>query len=317
MLDAKTLGLKSIGTIHHNLGFDELFEHETRNDEGRIASNGTMMIDTGKFTGRSPKDKYFVHQLPSSNHIAWGRINQPVAPEVFDELFAEVTDYLSGKDLYVTDGFCGANEKTRRPVRFVTEFAWQSHFVKNMFIRPEADELKGFKPTFTVYNASNLKNEKWEKHGLNSEVFIIFNIEKNVAIIGGTWYGGEMKKGIFTMMNFWLPLDGILSMHCSANVGTGGDVCLFVGLSGTGVLSGLVADFDQDGDEDIVQADVGTGSEYFLESWDTTVCPNPPCAAGADDPANDWVRVRLSGHAHDAFLTDRTTASDLIGTRIV
>jgi phosphoenolpyruvate carboxykinase (ATP) len=233
-IDAEALGLKSVGTIFHNLGYDELFEHESKNAEGHVAQNGTMMVDTGKFTGRSPKDKYFVHQLPSFKNIAWGKINQPVAPEIFDELYAEVTEYLSGKDLYVTDGFCGANEKTRKSVRFITEFAWQSHFVKNMFIRPGVKDLAGFAPNFTVYNASNLPNKEWERHGLNSEVFIIFNIEKNVAIIGGTWYGGEMKKGIFTMMNYWLPLQGILSMHCSANVGKDGDVCLFFGLSGTG-----------------------------------------------------------------------------------
>jgi len=233
-VDAQTLGLKSVGKVYHNLDFVGLFEHEKQNDEGRISANGTMMVDTGKFTGRSPKDKYFVHQLPSFENIAWGKINQPMAPEVFDELFDEVLDYLSDKDLYVTDGFCGSNEKTRKSVRFVTEFAWQSHFVKNMFIRPGEEDLKGFSPNFTVYNASNLTNKQWERHGLNSEVFVCFNIEKNVAIIGGTWYGGEMKKGIFTMMNYWLPLQGILSMHCSANVGKDGDVCLFFGLSGTG-----------------------------------------------------------------------------------
>ncbi|PLX83514.1 MAG: phosphoenolpyruvate carboxykinase (ATP) [Desulfuromonas sp.] len=233
-LDAAMLGLKSVGKLYHNLSYDELFEHETKNSEGQVSDNGTMMVDTGKFTGRSPKDKYFVHQLPSFENIAWGKINKAVAPEVFDELYAEVTDYLSGKDLYVTDGFCGSNEKTRKSVRFVTEFGWQSHFVKNMFIRPGEQDLEGFAPGFTVYNASNLSNKDWERHGLNSEVFVIFNIEKNVAIIGGTWYGGEMKKGIFTMMNYWLPLQGILSMHCSANVGAAGDVCLFFGLSGTG-----------------------------------------------------------------------------------
>ena len=157
-----------------------------------------------------------------------------MAPDVFDELYAEVIDYLSGKDLYVTDGFCGANEKTRASVRFITEFAWQSHFVKNMFIRPGQSDLENFVPQFTVYNACGLTNRKWEEHGLNSEVFVVFNIEKNVAIIGGTWYGGEMKKGIFTMMNYWLPMQGILSMHCSANVGKDGDVALFFGLSDTG-----------------------------------------------------------------------------------
>ncbi len=234
MINAKELGLKSVGQIFHNPDYDQLFAHEQGKNEGRIAVNGTMMVDTGKFTGRSPKDKYFVHQSPSSANIAWGKVNVAMAPEVFDELYGEVLDYLAGKDLYVTDGFCGANAKTRHAVRFVTEFAWQSHFVKNMFIRPGQKELADFAPSFTVYNASNLVNTNWERHGLNSEVFVAFNIEKNVAIIGGTWYGGEMKKGIFTMMNYWLPLQGILSMHCSANVGKDGDVALFFGLSGTG-----------------------------------------------------------------------------------
>jgi phosphoenolpyruvate carboxykinase (ATP) len=233
-LSGQDLGLKSIGKIQHNLSYDELFEQEKKNSEGAISENGTMMVDTGKFTGRSPKDKYFVHQKPSFEHIAWGKINQSMAPEVFDQLYGEVIDYLSGKDLYVTDGFCGANEKTRTSVRFITEFAWQSHFVKNMFIRPGQNDLDNFVPQFTVYNACGLTNRKWEEHGLNSEVFVVFNIEKNVAIIGGTWYGGEMKKGIFTMMNYWLPMQGILSMHCSANVGKDGDVALFFGLSGTG-----------------------------------------------------------------------------------
>ncbi|PLX79600.1 MAG: phosphoenolpyruvate carboxykinase (ATP) [Desulfuromonas sp.] len=233
-LDAATLGLKSVGKVYRNLDYGKLFDLESANSEGQVSENGTMMVDTGKFTGRSPKDKYFVKQAPSKDQLAWGSINQPVAPEIFDELYEEVIDYLSGKDLYVTDGFCGSNEKTRKQARFITEYAWQSHFVKNMFIRPSEEELSNFSPSFTVYNAAGYTNKNWEKHGLNSEVFVIFNIEKNVAIIGGTWYGGEMKKGIFTMMNYWLPINGILSMHCSANVGKAGDVALFFGLSGTG-----------------------------------------------------------------------------------
>ncbi len=233
-LTAAELGLKSVGKIYRNLSYDELFDHEVKNNEGKLSANGTMMVDTGKFTGRSPKDKYFVQQDPSQKNIAWGNINQPVSAEIFDELYAEVTGYLSGKDVYVADGFSGANPKTTRKIRFITEIAWQAHFIKNMFIRPEESELEGFAPDFTVYNAARLTNKKWQEMGLNSDVFVIFNIEKNVAIIGGTWYGGEMKKGIFTMMNYWLPLEKILSMHCSANVGKDGDVCLFFGLSGTG-----------------------------------------------------------------------------------
>jgi phosphoenolpyruvate carboxykinase (ATP) len=233
-LTAAGLGLKSVGKVYHNLSYDELFEHEVKNNEGKLSANGTMMVDTGKFTGRSPKDKYFVKQDPSQKNIAWGSINQPVSAEIFDELYAEVTDYLSGKDVYVADGFSGANPKTTRKIRFITEIAWQAHFIKNMFIRPDESQLEGFAPDFTVYNAARLTNKKWQEMGLHSDVFVIFNIEKNVAIIGGTWYGGEMKKGIFTMMNYWLPLENILSMHCSANVGKDGDVCLFFGLSGTG-----------------------------------------------------------------------------------
>lgn len=233
-LDADSLGLKSVGKIYRNLGYEELFKHEVDNGEGRVSSNGTMMVDTGKFTGRSPKDKYFVKQDPSAQHIAWGNINKPVAVEVFDELYQLVTDQLSGKDVYVTDGFVGSNQKTRRNIRVISEIAWQSHFCKNMFIRPTEDELSSFAPEFTIYNACKVVNPRWKEHGMNSEVFVIFNIEKNVAIIGGTWYGGEMKKGVFTMMNYWLPLENILSMHCSANVGSEGDVCLFFGLSGTG-----------------------------------------------------------------------------------
>ncbi|MCK4621884.1 MAG: phosphoenolpyruvate carboxykinase (ATP) [Desulfuromonadales bacterium] len=233
-MTAEELGLKSVGKVYRNLGYDELFTHEMDNSEGTLSANGTMMVDTGKFTGRSPKDKYFVKQDPSQGNIAWGNINQPTTAEIFDELYAEVIDYLSGKDVYVADGYCGANPETSRKIRFITEIAWQSHFIKNMFIRPDDADLDGFAPDFTVYNAAKLTNKKWQKMGLHSEVFVIFNIEKNVAIIGGSWYGGEMKKGIFTMMNYWMPLENILSMHCSANVGKDGDVCLFFGLSGTG-----------------------------------------------------------------------------------
>ena len=133
-LSAEKLGLKTVGKVYHNLSYDELFEHESRNKEGALSANGTMMVDTGKFTGRSPKDKYFVKQAPSAEQMAWGKINQPVSSSIFDQLYSEVIDYLSGKDVYVTDGFCGANPQTRKNVRFVTEIAWQSHFVKNMFL---------------------------------------------------------------------------------------------------------------------------------------------------------------------------------------
>ena len=232
--EIEKLGIKNIGQLYHNLSYDELIGHELKNGECQLASNGATMVDTGIFTGRSPKDKFFVNQDPSNNYIAWGDVNQAVSKEIFDELTEVAKEQLSGQDLYITDVFCGASDASKRSVRFVSEIAWQSHFVKNMFIRPNEDELKGFTPQFTVLNACKAVNDKWKEHGLHSEVFVLFNVEENMAIIGGTWYGGEMKKGIFSMMNYWLPLEGKLAMHCSANVGEAGDTCLFFGLSGTG-----------------------------------------------------------------------------------
>eukprot|EP00735_Rhodelphis_limneticus_P009698 TRINITY_DN2853_c0_g1::TRINITY_DN2853_c0_g1_i1::g.5156::m.5156 TRINITY_DN2853_c0_g1::TRINITY_DN2853_c0_g1_i1::g.5156 ORF type:complete len:609 (+),score=215.19,sp/A7H3B9/PCKA_CAMJD/62.43/0.0,PEPCK_ATP/PF01293.15/1.5e-217,AAA_24/PF13479.1/0.15 TRINITY_DN2853_c0_g1_i1:36-1829(+) len=232
-LGLKKLGL-NLGSVHRNISYDELREHEMKNKEGRFASTGAFMVDTGKFTGRSPKDKYFVKQAPSDQNIWWGSVNHPCTPEVWDELYAKVTKHYEGKHAYIFDGFSGAHEESRKAVRFVSEYAWQSHFVRNMFIRPEAKDLEKFAPQFTVINACNVVNSDYKKHGMNSDVFVVFNVEKNVAIIGGTFYGGEMKKGIFSMMNYWLPLQGHLSMHCSANKGPKGDTALFFGLSGTG-----------------------------------------------------------------------------------
>ncbi|EDP7282756.1 phosphoenolpyruvate carboxykinase (ATP) [Campylobacter jejuni] len=228
------LGLDNIKEIFHNLSYDELNAHEKANNEGLSTDNDTFCVDTGIFTGRSPKDKYFVKQDPSSKYIAWGKINQLITKELFDKLLTKAKQELSGKKIYVQDAFCGASLQSRKAVRFVTEIAWQAHFVKNMFIRPSQEELENFKADFIVYNACKYINEDYKQDGLNSEVFVIFNVEENIAVIGGTWYGGEMKKGIFSMMNYWLPLENKLSMHCSANVGEKDDVALFFGLSGTG-----------------------------------------------------------------------------------
>jgi len=230
----ETLGLENIGEIFYNLDYDELHEHEVKNGECKVASNGACMVDTGIFTGRSPKDKYFVKHPDSEKHISWGNINKAIDKEKYDKLFSKVKAQLSNKDIYITDVSAGASEASKVNVRVVSEIAWQSHFVKNMFIRPESSELKDFSPDFTIYNACKLTNEEYKEMDMNSDVFVIFNVEENIAIIGGTWYGGEMKKGVFSMMNYWLPLQGKLSMHCSANVGENGDTALFFGLSGTG-----------------------------------------------------------------------------------
>ncbi len=228
------LGLENIGRVFYNTDYSELIAHEVNHGECKLSTSGATICDTGIFTGRSPKDKYFVDQEPSNKHIAWGDTNRPISAEIFEELLELTQKQLSNKDIYIVDAFCGASEASRRKIRFVTEVAWQAHFVKNMFIRPTKEELIDFKPDFVVYNGCKVTNKKYKEHGMNSDVFVLFNIEKNISIIGGTWYGGEMKKGIFSMMNYWLPLEGKLPMHCSANVGEDGDVCLFFGLSGTG-----------------------------------------------------------------------------------
>ncbi len=234
LTELEELGLKNVGKVFHNLSYDELIQHELDNGECTLTKKGATAVDTGIFTGRSPKDKYFVDADPSNKYIAWGDVNKKVDAKVFAEVLEIARNQLSNKDLYITDVFCGSSAASKRSVRFVSEIAWQSHFVKNMFIRPTEAELEVFKPGFTVLNACKAVDDKWKEHGLNSEVFVMFDIENNLAIIGGTWYGGEMKKGIFSMMNYWLPLEDKLAMHCSANVGERGDTALFFGLSGTG-----------------------------------------------------------------------------------
>lgn len=234
-LDA--LGINSAVKVFRNLSYEDIAAHETEGKEGEMTTNGTFAVDTGAFTGRSPKDKYIVEQSPSKEDIWWGEINQPVEEAVFDEAYEKVVAYYnnSAEKMYVFDGYCGANKSTRKNVRIITNLAWQHHFVKNMFIRPKTKkEVEDFKPDFTIINACKVVNDDYKRHGTNSDVFVGFNIEKEVAIILGTWYGGEMKKGIFSMMNYWLPREGIMPMHCSANKGKGGDTALFFGLSGTG-----------------------------------------------------------------------------------
>jgi phosphoenolpyruvate carboxykinase (ATP) len=207
-------------------------------ERGKLSNLGAVNVDTGIFTGRSPKDKYIVLDSVSEQTVWWSTIgkndNKPVTTDVWNHLKAVAQKELSGKKLYVMDAYCGANPDTRLKVRFIVEVAWQAHFVKNMFIRPSDEELVNFKPDFVVQNASKTTNPDWKEQGLNSENFVVFNLTERMSLIGGSWYGGEMKKGIFSMMNYYLPLQGIASMHCSANVGKDGDVAIFFGLSGTG-----------------------------------------------------------------------------------
>ncbi|MEA2017387.1 MAG: phosphoenolpyruvate carboxykinase (ATP) [Campylobacterota bacterium] len=229
-----SLDLEDIGIVYHNLDVDTLISHAITHEEAKIASSGALMIDTGVFTGRSPKDKYFVDANPSNKHISWGDVNKPISQEVYKKLRGIATTRLSGQNLYVTDVYAGSSKDSRKSIRIITEIAWQAHFVQNMFIVPTKEELENFVPEFTLYNACQATNPDFKDDNLNSEVFVAFNVEENEAVIGGTWYAGEIKKGIFSMMNYWLPLDNKMAMHCSANVGKDGDTALFFGLSGTG-----------------------------------------------------------------------------------
>ncbi len=238
-------GITPSADIIYNPDYATLFTEETRADltgyeKGVVTRSGAVAVDTGEFTGRSPKDKYIVRDDITRDTVWWSdqgtgkNDNHPLSPAIWEHLKSLVCHRLSGKRLFIVDAWCGANADTRLAVRFVTEVAWQAHFVKNMFIAPAASELEKFTPDFIVMNGAKCTNPDWQAQGLNSENFIAFNLTEKIQLIGGTWYGGEMKKGLFSVMNYLLPQQDIASMHCSANVGQAGDVALFFGLSGTG-----------------------------------------------------------------------------------
>jgi len=244
-VDLSKYGINNVEKIFHNISYEELYKHEIDEnsegfDKGFETNLGAVAVDTGIFTGRSPKDKYIVNEETSRDNIWWtdpnirGADNKPINNEVWNDLHDLSKTQLSGKKLYVTDAYCGANENTRLKIRVISEVAWVSHFVKNMFIRPSKSELSSFKPDFVMLHACKTINEKWDEHGLNSDVYVAFNLQEKMAVIGGTWYGGEIKKGFFSIMNYYLPLQGIAAMHCSANMGKNGDTAIFFGLSGTG-----------------------------------------------------------------------------------
>ena len=241
--DLRQYGISDVEEIYYNPSYEFLFEQETLDDlegyeKGTITECGAVAVDTGIFTGRSPKDKYIVRDDISRDTVWWSdqgkNDNKPIDKDTWDHLKSIVAERLSGKRLYVMDTICGANENSHLQVRFIMEVAWQAHFVKNMFIRPSPEQLANFEPDFIVMNGAKSTNPDWESMGLNSENFIAFNLTEKMQLIGGTWYGGEMKKGMFSMMNYLLPLSGMASMHCSANIGKDGDAAIFFGLSGTG-----------------------------------------------------------------------------------
>ena len=238
-------GIHNVKEIVYNPTYEELFVEETKPElegfeKGQVTELGAVNVMTGVYTGRSPKDKFIVEDENSKDTIWWTspeykNDNHRASQEAWNECKKIATNELSNKRLFVVDGFAGANKDTRMAVRFIVEVAWQAHFIKNMFIRPSDEELENFEPDFIVYNASKAKVENYKELGLNSETAVMFNITSREQVIINTWYGGEMKKGIFSMMNYYLPLKGIASMHCSANTDLEGkNTAIFFGLSGTG-----------------------------------------------------------------------------------
>lgn len=240
-----SVGLKGRAEILYNLTYDELFACETDPalegyERGIVSEFGAVAVDTGKFTGRSPQDKYIVVDDLTRDTVWWqtgetgSSDNKRLSPQAWEHLKGLALRQLSGKKVYVIDGFCGANPQSRLRIRLVTEVAWMAHFFKNMFIRPNDQELKNFKPEWTILNACKATNSDDARMNMRSDVFVAFNMTERMIAIAGTWYGGEIKKGIFSVMNYVLPLKGIGSFHCSANMGKAGDTALFFGLSGTG-----------------------------------------------------------------------------------
>ena len=245
-MDLKKYGITGVTEIVYNPSYDELFREETKKglrgyEKGQLTETGAVNVMTGVYTGRSPKDKFFLMDETTKDTIWWTspeykNDNKPVTKKTWKELKKIAVEELSNKKLFVVDTFCGANENTRLKIRFIMEVAWQAHFVKNMFIRPTDEELENYgEPDFVVLNASKAKVKNYKELGLNSETCVAFNITSKEQVIINTWYGGEMKKGMFSMMNYFLPLKGMASMHCSANTDMEGkNTAIFFGLSGTG-----------------------------------------------------------------------------------
>jgi phosphoenolpyruvate carboxykinase (ATP) len=227
-------GLSPSGTVHWNLVAPELIQHAIRRGEGKLADMGPFVSVTAPHTGRSPNDKFVVQEPGSQADVDWGKVNQPFTPEHFDTLLEDVKEHLNARgELFVEDLYCGADPKYRLAVRYVSPNAWHMAFVRNMFIRPEGSELAGFAPNFTVLHAPEFQADP-ARHGTRTGTFIVLNLARRMILIGGTRYAGELKKAMFTVMNYYMPKQGVLSMHCSANIGPSGDTALFFGLSGTG-----------------------------------------------------------------------------------
>lgn len=227
------LGIKNYRNVYRNLPVSTLVEKALERKEGVLCENGAIVVNTGKYTGRSPEDRFIVRQKNTESKINWGKVNKPIEEQVFDSLYKQVLEYLKDKDLYIFDGFVGAMREHTLQTRIVCEYAYECLFAHQLFIRPNKEELDNFHAEFTVIAAPGFK-ARGKEDGVNSEAFVIINFDKKVILIGGTQYAGEIKKSVFTVMNFLLPEKGVFPMHASANMGKGGDTAMFFGLSGTG-----------------------------------------------------------------------------------
>jgi phosphoenolpyruvate carboxykinase (ATP) len=265
-------GLSRLRRVYWNLPTPALYEEIAHRSEGRISNQGPVLVDTGKHTARAAGDKFVVREQSTEDHIWWGQYNRPYNPENFSMLHSRLQGYLQGRDVFVQDCFAGADPEYRLPIRIITEKAWHALFARNMFLRaPNQDTLKKHIPDFTIIAVPSFKASPLID-STRTETFIIINFREKLALIGGSDYGGEIKKTIFTVLNFLLPLEGVLSMHCSANVGMDGDVAIFFGLSGTGKTT-LSADPERKLIGDLRSSPVRAVSGPFSRTWSWTRSP--------------------------------------------
>ncbi len=256
MIELPEMDVK-LGKIYNNLSVPSLVEEIVTRNEGILSSTGAISVRTGKFTGRSPDDRYIVDDEVTHNSVNWGKVNHPISEENFDKIFLRMKKHVEDKEMFVFDGFVGADPDRRLPIRVINNRAWHNLFAKQLFIRPTAEDLKSYKPEFTLISCDDFAGIP-EEEGLRTETFIIINLKKKLVLIGSTSYAGEIKKAIFSVMNFLLPRKGVFPMHCSANVGKNGDTALFFGLSGTGKTT-LSADRERQlvGDDEHGWSDIG------------------------------------------------------------
>ena len=301
----QSLGIPQTGRIHYQLSPARLTEEAIIRQEGVMSSTGAFTVNTGKYTGRSPRDRFVVDLPTIHDQIDWGSVNRPISPEKFESLRRRMMAYLQGKDLFVFDGFAGAEERFRLPLRVINQYAWQNMFVHQLFIRPTQEELdsRGDDDLFTVIAAPGFQADP-EFDGVNSEAFVMLHLEKKLILIGGTYYAGEMKKSIFSVMNFLLPAQGVLPMHCSANIGPQGDTALFFGLSGTGKTT-LSADPDRRliGDDEHGWWD---GGIFNFEGGCYAKCIN---LSQKNEP-QIWEAIRAGAVLENVVLDDETRVPD-------